>query len=141
MAPRTDPDPRVPPLAPTLPFPVVGVGASAGGLEAAAGLLDGMPDDTGMAFVFVFHLDPSRESHLGDMPRPAIDTGQVDRVLPVDRRPALLADYGRGPCLLDVNDVDEGQLAELTMLLSARSAYDLRACKRPTVLRRVRITR
>ena len=39
--------------APRLPFPVVGVGASAGGLEAYTELLDAMPPDTGMAFVLV----------------------------------------------------------------------------------------
>ena len=41
------------------PFPVVGVGASAGGLEAFTELLANLPDDTGMAFVLVQHLDPS----------------------------------------------------------------------------------
>ena len=43
-------------------FPVVAVGASAGGLEACIGLLKALPDNLGMAFVFVPHLDPSRES-------------------------------------------------------------------------------
>jgi len=45
-------------------FPVVGVGASAGGLEAFTQLLRALPDDTGMAFVLVQHLDPSHESLL-----------------------------------------------------------------------------
>ena len=40
-------------------FPVVGIGASAGGLEAFTELLRHLPSDTGMAFVFVQHLDPS----------------------------------------------------------------------------------
>ena len=39
-------------------FPVVGVGASAGGLEAFTKLLKHLPADTGMAFVLVQHLDP-----------------------------------------------------------------------------------
>ena len=43
-------------------FPVVGVGASAGGLEACQALLKALPTNLGMAFVFVPHLDPSRES-------------------------------------------------------------------------------
>ena len=38
---------------------VVGVGASAGGLEAFTELLSHLPRDTGMAFVLVQHLDPS----------------------------------------------------------------------------------
>ncbi len=47
------------------PFPIVGIGASAGGLEAVTDLLRHLPTDTGMAFVFVQHLDPTHESLLG----------------------------------------------------------------------------
>jgi two-component system CheB/CheR fusion protein len=39
-------------------FPIVGIGASAGGLEAFTELLKSLPIDTGMAFIFVQHLDP-----------------------------------------------------------------------------------
>lgn len=45
-------------------FPVVGIGASAGGLEAVTSLLKELPADTGMAFVLVQHLDPAHESAL-----------------------------------------------------------------------------
>lgn len=45
-------------------FPIVGIGASAGGLEAFTELLRGLPADTGMAFVLVQHLDPGRTSEL-----------------------------------------------------------------------------
>ena len=45
-------------------FPVVGIGASAGGLEAFTELLRHLPPDTGMAFVLVQHLDPVHESAL-----------------------------------------------------------------------------
>jgi PAS domain S-box-containing protein len=48
-------------------FPVVGIGASAGGLEAVRQLLEFLPNDTGMAFVFVQHLDPNRESILVEL--------------------------------------------------------------------------
>jgi two-component system, chemotaxis family, CheB/CheR fusion protein len=48
----------------SLPFPVVGIGASAGGLKALEGFFDHLPDDSGMAFVVVQHLDPRRESYL-----------------------------------------------------------------------------
>lgn len=44
------------------PFPVVGLGASAGGLEAFTVLLRALAPDLDMAFVLVPHLDPSRES-------------------------------------------------------------------------------
>ena len=49
------------------PFPIVGVGASAGGLEAFSQLLRALPIDTGMAFVLVQHLDPTHESRLPDV--------------------------------------------------------------------------
>jgi len=45
-------------------FPVVGVGASAGGLEAFKKLITGIPENSGMAFVLVQHLDPTHESIL-----------------------------------------------------------------------------
>ena len=45
-------------------FPVVGIGASAGGVEALQGLFRAMPADGGMAFVVVTHLGPGRESEL-----------------------------------------------------------------------------
>ena len=41
------------------PPAIVGVGASAGGLEAFTELLSHLPDDTGLAFVLIQHLDPS----------------------------------------------------------------------------------
>ncbi|MBC7839217.1 MAG: chemotaxis protein CheB, partial [Nitrospiraceae bacterium] len=43
---------------------IVGIGASAGGLEAFTQLLEHLPLDTGMAFVLVQHLDPDHESAL-----------------------------------------------------------------------------
>ena len=48
-------------------FPVVGVGASAGGLEAFTQLLKALPADTGMAFVLVQHLAPSHPSALAEI--------------------------------------------------------------------------
>lgn len=50
--------------APTPQFPIVGIGASAGGLEAFTRLLKALPVDTGMAFVIVQHLSPTHESAL-----------------------------------------------------------------------------
>jgi two-component system CheB/CheR fusion protein len=48
-------------------FPVVGIGASAGGLEAFSRLLDALPADTGMAFILVQHLDPTHASIMVDL--------------------------------------------------------------------------
>src|SRR5262245_3245820 len=45
----------------TLPI-ILGIGASAGGLDALRTLLESMPVDTGVAFVVVQHLDPTRRS-------------------------------------------------------------------------------
>lgn len=47
----------------SLHFPVVGIGASAGGLSAAAGLFEHLPANSGMAFVVVLHLSPRHESN------------------------------------------------------------------------------
>src|SRR5262245_52971321 len=54
-------------------FSVVGIGASAGGLEAFRQLLEHLPTDTGMAFVFVQHLDPTHESILAELLSKATD--------------------------------------------------------------------
>ena len=48
-------------------FPIVGVGASAGGLEAFTQLLKALPIDTGMAFVLVQHLAPTHASALAEI--------------------------------------------------------------------------
>src|SRR6266568_721159 len=48
-------------------FPVVGIGASAGGLEAFTKLLQKLPADTGMAVVLIQHLDPKHESILASL--------------------------------------------------------------------------
>src|SRR5436190_2237685 len=47
-------------------FPIVGIGASAGGLAAFTELLACVPADSGMAFVVVQHLDPTHPSMLGE---------------------------------------------------------------------------
>jgi two-component system, chemotaxis family, CheB/CheR fusion protein len=48
-----------------LSFPVVAIGASAGGLEALEQFFNNMPIDSGVAFVVIQHLDPT---HAGVMP-------------------------------------------------------------------------
>lgn len=56
------PEPSAPP-----PFVIVGIGASAGGLEAFKQMLHALPADTGMAFVYVQHLDPHHASLLSEI--------------------------------------------------------------------------
>jgi two-component system, chemotaxis family, CheB/CheR fusion protein len=85
-----------------LDFPVVGVGASAGGLEAFEALLRRLPPDTGMAMIFVQHLSPEHASNLTEilsrstkMPvREAADGVRIERnhvyVIPPDRDLAVM---------------------------------------------------
>jgi two-component system CheB/CheR fusion protein len=48
-------------------FPIVAIGASAGGLEAMMELLKNLPPDTGMAFIYVQHLSPDHKSMLTEI--------------------------------------------------------------------------
>ena len=48
-------------------FPVVGIGASAGGLDACRKFVASLPAHTGMAFILVQHLDPTHESMMVDL--------------------------------------------------------------------------
>ncbi|MGE5575318.1 MAG: chemotaxis protein CheB [Ignavibacteria bacterium] len=48
-------------------FPIVGIGASAGGLNAIQKLLENLPEDTGLAFVVIQHLAPTQESMLPEI--------------------------------------------------------------------------
>lgn len=84
-------------------FPIAVAGASAGGLEAFRRLLSALPAQTGMAFILVPHLDPTRESRMVEllaassaMPVAAATDGQRIRpnhvyVIPPNR---LLAVHG-----------------------------------------------
>jgi two-component system CheB/CheR fusion protein len=85
-----------------LDFPVVGVGASAGGLEAFEALLRHLPSDTGTAVIFVQHLSPEHASNLTEiLPRStkmpvheATDGMQIEQnhiyVIPPDRDLAVM---------------------------------------------------
>jgi len=57
---------RAPPRGPG-DFAVVGIGASAGGLEACKKLVDALPASNGMAFILVQHLDPTHESMMVEL--------------------------------------------------------------------------
>src|SRR5687768_15448215 len=46
---------------------IIGVGASAGGLEAIHDLFDNMPDDTNFSFVIIQHLSPDYKSLMGEL--------------------------------------------------------------------------
>lgn len=55
------------PILSTNLFPVVGIGASAGGLDAFKRLLKVIPENSGMAYVLVQHQDPRHESMLPEL--------------------------------------------------------------------------
>jgi two-component system, chemotaxis family, CheB/CheR fusion protein len=68
-------------------LPVVGIGASAGGLEAASSFFNEVPSHLGMAYVVVLHLDPARESKLSEIlarttPMPVLQVQDGMRVEP-----------------------------------------------------------
>lgn len=52
---------------PSKHLPVVGIGASAGGLEAFEQFFTSMPSDSGIAFVLIQHLDPTHKSILSEL--------------------------------------------------------------------------
>ena len=80
-------------------FPIVGIGASAGGLEAFRQLLQNLPADTGAAFVLVQHLSPTHESILpGLLARSTADAGGRGAGRREDRaRPRLRDPVPDGP--------------------------------------------
>lgn len=50
-----------------IPFPVIGLGSSAGGLEALELFMKNVPDSSGMAFVIVQHLDPTHKGIMAEL--------------------------------------------------------------------------
>lgn len=68
-------------------FPVVGLGASAGGLVALEQFLSHVPTNSGMAFVIVQHLDPNRVGVLAELlqrhtPMPVVEAQELTQVVP-----------------------------------------------------------
>lgn len=67
-SPDQDPRPAAPAGHARAPdFPVVGLGASAGGLAAAVRFFEHMPPDSGMAFALVLHVSPEHSSHTANI--------------------------------------------------------------------------
>lgn len=66
-------------------LPVVGIGASAGGLEAFEHFFTHIPGDTGIAFVLIQHLDPTHKSILTELVRryTPMDVMQVEDGMPL----------------------------------------------------------
>lgn len=84
---HTSPAAEEPAAAGLLDFPVVGLGASAGGIDALKKFFGGLPESPGMAFIVVLHLHPDYRSHLADVLRKvvAMPLTEVDADTPVER--------------------------------------------------------
>jgi two-component system CheB/CheR fusion protein len=67
-------------------YPVVGIGASAGGLEAISELLETLSPDPGLAFLLAVHLDPHHKSHLPEIlgKLTPLDVREVKEGMPVE---------------------------------------------------------
>src|ERR1700757_2018482 len=77
-------------------FPVVGLGASAGGLDAFRRLLAALPPGTGMAFILIQHLDPTHASMMVDLltGHTAMKVQQAADGMPVEREHVYLIPPG-----------------------------------------------
>jgi len=71
------------------PLRIAAIGASAGGLEAMTDLLEHLPAKTGLAYVYVQHLDPSHESLLA----PILSRHTRITVLEAKQATPVLADH------------------------------------------------
>ena len=69
-------------------FPIVGIGASAGGLEALDIFLGKVPEGSGMAFVIVQHLDPTHKGMLVEL----LQRGTAMQVIQVKDRTRVRPD-------------------------------------------------
>ena len=75
------------------PPAIVGIGASAGGIEALKQLFSALPDDSGLAFLVVLHLEPSRKSMLDQIlaRETAMRVGIAENGMPVEPNRVYLA--------------------------------------------------
>lgn len=96
----------------TLDFPVVGIGASAGGLQAIKRFFENMPQDNGMAFVIILHLSPDHQSFADKIIQEStrMTVLQVGSTVPIEKNrvyvisPAQQLNMNDG--LLEVSPVD-----------------------------------
>lgn len=101
------------------PFYIVGVGASAGGLEALERMFDHIPVDTGMAFVVVQHLSPDFKSVMDELlsRHTAMEIHRVEDGMPVAPNSIYLIPPKKEMIISDgrllLTDRDPGQASHL----------------------------
>ncbi len=107
----------------TINFPVVGIGASAGGLGALLRFFEHMPAANGMAFVIVLHLSPTHESNAAEILQRAtkMPVVQVTQELPIEADHVYVIPPNHD---LAMND-GHLQLAEATRVSGRHVAIDL----------------
>jgi len=99
--------PPVPQNGATLPshleFPIIGIGASAGGLQAVRTLLQALPTDCGMAVVVVMHLSPDHPSESVRLLQTAtaMPVQEVSKPVPIEKQRVYVIPPGK---LLTMND-------------------------------------
>ena len=83
-------------------FPIVGIGASAGGLEALETFLQNVPEDSGMAFVIVQHLDPTHKGIIVELLQRAtpMKVTQVRDRMAVERDHVYVIPPNKDMCIL-----------------------------------------
>ncbi len=89
---------------------VVGIGASAGGLAALQSFFDALPDNTGLAFVVVTHMDPERESLLPQLlqKNTAMPVRQVQELTAIEPNSVYVIPPGRRIRITDAHlDAEE----------------------------------
>ena len=104
-------------------FPIVGIGASAGGLDAFKAFLTALPPDTGMAFVLVQHLDPIHVSLMAGLlsGHTAMPVTQAGEGVSVEPNRVYLIPPGVSLAVAG----GKLHLTELTERRGARTAFDM----------------
>jgi two-component system, chemotaxis family, CheB/CheR fusion protein len=84
---------------------VVGIGASAGGLQTLQAFFEALPSNTGMAYVVITHLHPEHESHLAELLQTRTDmpVRQVMGPMPVEKDHVYVIPPNRGLVMEDGN--------------------------------------
>jgi two-component system, chemotaxis family, CheB/CheR fusion protein len=86
-------------------FPIVGIGASAGGLEALETFFENLPEESGLAFVVITHTDPSHTSLLPEIltrkTKKTVDVKQIEEAMPVEPNCVYLPPSDRDPFIGD----------------------------------------
>src|SRR5207248_2064202 len=136
---------------------IVGIGASAGGLEALESFFQSTRESTGMAFVVIQHLSPEHASSLPEilarhtsMPVTQAEDGTriaPDHVyvIPVEAMPDHIVTYAAQ--LADSSDGDrsvdsapqggESQIGTICAIVQRKTGHDFRRYKRAPIVRRI----